>query len=62
MRTAEIARLFGCTVEQARQQIERTVADLRACLAKCATAKGGKVRGLTAAWYSDRITAFEKVL
>lgn len=59
---AEIAKMFGCTVEQARAQIERTAKQLRIDEAKARASKTGKLRGFTAEWYADRAAAFEAVL
>lgn len=58
----EIARMFGCTVEQARKQIEQTVSGLRADLEKCKASKTGKLRGQTCDWYANRLAAFEDAL
>lgn len=59
---AEIARIFGCTEEQARKQMEWTVASLRKDLEKCTASKSGKLRGFPCAWYADRVAAFEAAL
>jgi hypothetical protein len=58
----QVAKLFGCTVEQARAQIERNAKQMRADEIKARASKTGKVRGLTSAWYADRAAAFEAVL
>lgn len=58
----EIARMFGCTVEQARKQIKQTAVGLRADLEKCKASKTGKLRGLPCDWYANRLASFEAAL
>jgi hypothetical protein len=58
----QIARMFGCTVEQARKQIEQTATGLRADLEKCKSSKTGKLRGLSCDWYVNRLASFEAAL
>lgn len=59
---AEIAKMFGCTVDQARVQIKKNAEALRSSAMKAAASKSGKLRGLTAEWYCERATAFKAVL
>lgn len=59
---SQVARTFGCTEEQARAQIERVAQQMRADEAKARAHKSGKVRGLSADWFSERAAAFEAVL
>lgn len=58
----EIARIFGCTIEQARKQIEQTANGLRADLEKCKSSKTGKLRGFPCEWYASRLASFEDAL
>ena len=58
----QIAKIFGCTVEQARAQIKYTAKHLRKDEQKARASKTGKVRGLTVEWFADRAAAFEAVL
>lgn len=59
---AEIAKIFGCTEDQAREHIRLGVAQLKASAEKARSSKTGKLRGLTAEWYENRAAAFEAVL
>lgn len=58
----QIARMFGCTIEQARKQIKQTADGLRVDLEKCKASKTGKLRGLPCDWFANRLAAFEAVL
>lgn len=58
----QIAKMFGCTAEQARAQIASNLRQLESDAIKARASKSGKVRGLTAAWYEDRAKAFQAVL
>jgi hypothetical protein len=53
----QIAALFGCTPEQARIQLAKNAADLRASSGK---AGKGKLRGFTAKQYADLASDFEQ--
>jgi hypothetical protein len=57
---AQIAKIFGCTIEQARQQIEANAKDLRTSQ-KEAESKGS-YRGFSADWYASRAESFESAL
>lgn len=59
---AQIAKIFGCTEEQAREQIESTAKQLRESAEKAKASKTGKLRGLTTEWYENRAAAFEAAL
>ena len=58
----QIAKAFGCTVEQARAQMRSNAQQLRRDEQKVRASKAGKLRGLTAEWFADRAAAFEAVL
>jgi ABC-type enterochelin transport system substrate-binding protein len=59
---AEIAKIFGCTEEHAREHAALGLAQLKKNLEKARASKTGKLRGLTVEWYENRVAAFEAVL
>ena len=59
---AEIARIFGCTEEQARAHAVAGLEQLKQDLEKARASKTGKYRGLTVEWYENRVVAFSVVL
>lgn len=59
---AEIARIFGCTEEQARAHAIAGLQQLKGSLEKARASKTGKHRGLSVEWYENRVAAFEAVL
>lgn len=59
---AEIARVFGCTEEQARAHAIKALEQLKNDLEKARLSKTGKLRGLSVEWYENRVSAFEAVL
>lgn len=56
---AQVAALFGCTIEQARAQMTANAAGLRKMEAK-ARATGKKHSGFTADQLAERAGAFER--
>lgn len=54
---AQIAAMFGCSIEQARAQIVANAGQMRAMAAKAE--KTGKFRGYTADKLLERAAAFE---
>ena len=59
---AKIARIFGCTEEQARVHAVEGLAQLEHDLGKARASKSGKLRGLSVEWYENRVAAFEAAL
>jgi predicted transcriptional regulator len=59
---SEIAVIFGCTEQQARQHAEAGLTELRQSLEKAKQSPKGKHRGLTVGWYENRIDAAETAL
>lgn len=59
---ADVAKMFGCTEEQALAQIDRNAKDLRASAEKARASNTGKYRGLTTVQYEERAQAFGAVL
>lgn len=56
----QVAKMFGCTVEQARAQIAANAKQMREMASKAE--KSGKFRGYTASQLMERAAAFEMVL
>ena len=54
---AQVAAQFGCTVEQAREQLVANAKQM-ASMAEKAVAAGGKFRGFTADYLQERAAAF----
>ena len=55
---AQVAKVFGCTVEQARAQMKANAAQLRALRIR-AESTGRKVNGYTAAQLAERAAKME---
>lgn len=59
---AEVAAVFGCTEQQARNQIAHTVRQLKDGAIKARLSKSGKYRGFTSEYYETRAADFAAVL
>jgi hypothetical protein len=59
---SEVARIFGCTEEQARAHAIEGLAQLKQDLKKARASKTSKLRGLSVEWYENRVAAFEAAL
>jgi hypothetical protein len=59
---AEIARIFGCTEEQALAHAIEGLKNLKQDQEKARASTTGKLRGLSVEWFENRVAAFEAAL